>query len=67
MAWEAKESGRECLANRGVLDDCVKGFQVGGVDYILKPFNMVELNIRIKNHLNLNNLNHINLFWNLLT
>ena len=29
----------------------VKGFEVGGIDYIAKPFNMIELKARVNNHL----------------
>lgn len=35
------------------IDDIVKGFEVGGVDYITKPFNKSELKIRVKTHLEL--------------
>jgi two-component system, sensor histidine kinase and response regulator len=34
-------------------EDLVKGFQIGGVDYITKPFNKEELFMRIKTHLDL--------------
>jgi len=34
-------------------DDILKGFRVGGVDYITKPFNKEELFMRIKTHLDL--------------
>jgi class 3 adenylate cyclase len=34
-------------------DDIIKGFQVGGVDYITKPFQQEEVCARIKNHLEL--------------
>ena len=34
-------------------EDIVKGFEAGGVDYITKPFNALELKIRVKNHLQL--------------
>jgi signal transduction histidine kinase len=33
--------------------DIVKGFEVGGVDYITKPFNPLELKSRVKTHLDL--------------
>jgi two-component system, sensor histidine kinase and response regulator len=35
------------------IDDIVKGFEAGGVDYLTKPFNTDELLVRIKNHLDL--------------
>lgn len=35
------------------VDDIVKGFEAGGVDYVTKPFNKDELLVRIKNHLDL--------------
>lgn len=34
-------------------EDIVKGFQVGGLDYIAKPFNSLELKSRVKTHLEL--------------
>ncbi len=34
-------------------ESIVKGFELGAVDYISKPFNSKELSIRIKNHLEL--------------
>ena len=37
-------------------DDIVKGFEVGGVDYITKPFIKEELDARIKNQLTLKKL-----------
>lgn len=37
------------------VDDIVKGFEAGGVDYVTKPFNKDELLVRIKNHLDLIN------------
>ena len=33
--------------------DMIKGFQVGGVDYITKPFHKEEVSARIRNHLEL--------------
>lgn len=34
-------------------EDIVKGFEVGGVDYVTKPFNSVELLARVKTHVEL--------------
>lgn len=34
-------------------EDIIKGFDVGGIDYIKKPFNARELRTRIRTHLNL--------------
>ncbi|MCF8381297.1 MAG: response regulator [Bacteroidales bacterium] len=34
-------------------EDIVKGFQMGGVDYITKPFNREELIARVNNHIQL--------------
>jgi len=35
------------------VDEIVKGFTVGGVDYVTKPFNREELLVRIKTHIDL--------------
>jgi diguanylate cyclase (GGDEF)-like protein len=34
-------------------EDIIKGFSVGGADYVLKPFNSSELKMRIKTHVEL--------------
>jgi diguanylate cyclase (GGDEF)-like protein len=34
-------------------EDIVKGFEAGGVDYVIKPFNSIELLARVKTHLEL--------------
>jgi signal transduction histidine kinase len=34
-------------------DDIVKGFRLGGIDYIKKPFNQDELLMRVRSHINL--------------
>ncbi len=39
------------LTAKTETDDIVKGFELGAVDYITKPFNSTELLIRIKTHL----------------
>ena len=36
-------------------DNIIKGFESGGVDYIIKPFNAVELLTRLNTHLQLKN------------
>ncbi len=36
-------------------DSLMKGFEVGGADYITKPFKAPELNARVKTHLELHN------------
>ncbi len=41
------------LSAMGDLLDKVRAFEVGGVDYITKPFHMEEVRIRIENHLRL--------------
>jgi PleD family two-component response regulator len=35
--------------------DLLKGFEVGGVDYIIKPIDYKELKIRVNSHMNLQN------------
>jgi response regulator RpfG family c-di-GMP phosphodiesterase len=41
------------LTSKTHPDDVVRGFQEGGVDYIMKPFGKDELLSRVKTHLNL--------------
>ena len=41
------------LTARVETEDIVKGFELGAVDYIAKPFNLMELYTRVKNHLEL--------------
>lgn len=41
------------LTAKSSIDEVVKGFDVGGVDYITKPFNSRELLARVKTHLDL--------------
>jgi signal transduction histidine kinase len=35
------------------INDIIRGFDVGAVDYITKPFNPTEMKVRVVNHLNL--------------
>lgn len=39
-------------------EDIVKGFQLGAVDYLRKPFEISELTVRVRNHIMLKNLHH---------
>ena len=41
------------LTSKVETDDIVEGLNLGGVDYIIKPFKQIELLVRIKNHLDL--------------
>lgn len=41
------------ITGRTDVEDIVTGFELGGVDYVTKPFNKVELLARIKTHLDL--------------
>ncbi len=41
------------ITGHGNSDNIVKGFELGAVDYVLKPFNPKELTARIRNHLKL--------------
>jgi diguanylate cyclase (GGDEF)-like protein len=40
-------------------EDVVKGFEAGGVDYVTKPFNLIELKMRIQTHLDLKKFNDL--------
>jgi CheY-like chemotaxis protein len=50
------------LTAKNETDDIKKGFEYGAIDYIIKPFNPIELSIRLNTHLELlsykNNLEH---------
>jgi DNA-binding response OmpR family regulator len=41
------------LTGRNYVEDLVKGFESGGIDYIIKPFLKEELLLRIKTHVEL--------------
>jgi two-component system, sensor histidine kinase and response regulator len=41
------------LTAKSDIEDIVKGFDYGAVDYITKPFNIKEVKVRINNHLRL--------------
>jgi DNA-binding response OmpR family regulator len=42
------------LSAKSEASDIVKGFDVGGMDYVTKPFNPAELMARVKTHISLN-------------
>ncbi len=41
------------LTARTETEDIVRGFELGAIDYITKPFNAVELLVRVRTHLDL--------------
>jgi len=41
------------LTAKNSIDDIIKGFELGAVDYIIKPFNILEVKARIDTHLKL--------------
>jgi diguanylate cyclase (GGDEF)-like protein len=41
------------ITAKSEVDDMVRGFEAGGVDYVTKPFSPAELNARVKTHLEL--------------
>ena len=44
------------LTAKTETEDIVKGFELGAVDYVTKPFNATELLVRVRTHLTLRNL-----------
>ncbi len=44
------------ITARDMQEDVVKGFAVGGIDYIVKPFREEEVLVRVQTHLRLNRL-----------
>jgi len=44
------------LTAKAETEDIVKGFEVGGVDYVTKPFNSAELLARVKTHIEIKTL-----------
>jgi diguanylate cyclase (GGDEF)-like protein len=57
---KAEESTRDVpvlfISALNETEDKVKGFQVGGVDFITKPFHTAEVLARVKTHLSLRNM-----------
>jgi DNA-binding response OmpR family regulator len=50
---ETKDIPVVFLTAKADPEDRVKGFELGAVDYITKPFNLVEISSRVKTHLRL--------------
>ncbi len=50
---ETRETPIIFLTARTETDDIVKGFEAGGLDYVTKPFQTVELLARVKTHIEL--------------
>jgi CheY-like chemotaxis protein len=48
---ETKDIPVVFLTAKADMEDRVKGFELGAVDYITKPFNLVEISARVKMHL----------------
>ena len=44
------------ITARGEMESVVEGFRVGGVDYVVKPFQMEEVLSRVATHLRINRL-----------
>lgn len=51
--FKSKEIPIIFLTAKADLEDILKGFEIGAVDYLTKPFNSLELFARIRNHLEL--------------
>jgi putative two-component system response regulator len=47
------------LTAKADIDSISQGFEVGGVDYIVKPFHAIELLARVKTHINLHKAKQI--------
>ena len=47
------------LTAKSESDDIIKGFEVGGADYVTKPFITAELMARIKTQIEINQLRHL--------
>ncbi|HXS15811.1 MAG TPA: adenylate/guanylate cyclase domain-containing protein [Polyangiaceae bacterium] len=49
------------LTGKSETEDVVRGFEVGAVDYVTKPFNSHELLARVRTHLEIGRLNRENM------
>ena len=60
---EKNKAGIIIISARDTLDDRIKGLEIGADDYLVKPFNLAELNARLKSlyrRLNFGGSNSIN-------
>lgn len=66
MGWRIRQLDRNVpllfLTAKSEIDDIVEGFELGGNDYLKKPFKMLELIVRIKALLRRNVREEDNLF-----
>ena len=53
---ETKDIPIMFLTAKADVEDRIHGFELGAVDYIVKPFNLVEISTRVKTHLRLKHL-----------
>jgi two-component system sensor histidine kinase/response regulator len=50
---ETKDIPVMFLTAKADVEDRIRGFELGAVDYITKPFNLIEISTRVKTHLKL--------------
>jgi two-component system, NtrC family, sensor kinase len=50
------------ITAEGEVGSIVKGFEVGGIDYIQKPINIEDLKVRVRTHIKMYQLNRENQF-----
>ena len=48
LRTEASDTATIIISARNTLDDRINGLEIGADDYLTKPFNLSELNARIK-------------------
>ena len=60
---ETKDIPVVFLTAKADVEDKIKGFELGAVDYITKPFNLVEIATRVETQLNLKYLQEQNVMY----
>ncbi len=60
---ETKDIPVVFLTAKANVEDKIKGFELGAVDYITKPFNLVEIATRVETQLNLKYLQEQNMLY----